>query len=988
MHSTAVHVPSVARSRASHWSVRPLAIIALTLLLAGCAARPSAQAPAAPPPSAADSLEAESQALRMARDWSGSLDVAQTFVRCLEADPEAPRWRLLDARRNHDFLAGMIAAPESLRRKLEVGDSLDVLFVDCYEREVYDSAATLARLELPLVLAACGDSSYEAARAYNNVAVTVMELGDYDEAIRAAEAALAINRKELDPLHPAIDAALNNLATLYEDVGKLAEAEALYRESVALSRDHDDDESIATGLNNLGHTLDLQGNFPEAEEVLKEAIRLRVKALGDSAPDVAQARLNYAAALRKQGRDEEALPIARAALATYERTPDRNLSDFAKGVQVLGTIEYFRGDYSIAQRTFRRAMDIQESARLGNVPAHARTAMNWASCAMHLGQWGRARTTLLGAEETLRRSRGRLSGDYIGAEINLGDATLGVGDVRRAERYFADAARDYEAARDLSVTGRGEAIDVESPFPKLALVRLRLGDADGAWSAIERYLARDLAEELMRGDASVRLDSLRREVADAARAAEALARAADVRADERLQAQKRLEFAEARWIDAGLEVRRRGAGTTGVATLETVRSALRPDEALVGWLSVTAADNARSDYAYVMRAGGSPQWFPLPAESSRNGVVTAARGALQIPGSPMSSAVVCYRARLAPLMGALQGVRRLVVIPSGDMHGVPIEPLADAGAPSMGERFEVSYVPSATLFAWERGRAAGQPRGGAPRVVCFADPPFSDDALREMSAEGRCGGPSVDLGADRSTTRSFALGDSLRRTASADRRFVSRLPRLRGTRLEIEALRKHADPDSRFLFGERSSEQELVRLARDGELQRAAILHFGTHALVDPRRPERSALVLSQIALPDPVDAAIERRRIFDGLVSAREISSEWRLGADLVTLSACETGLGRFAGGEGYLGLADACLRRGARSVLVSLWEVDDRATSLLMNRFYETLLAKPGGLARKSEALNDAKRWLREYRTSDGQRPYAHPYYWAAFVLVGDAG
>jgi len=129
--------------------------------------------------------------------------------------------------------------------------------------------------------------------------------------------------------------------------------------------------------------------------------------------------------------------------------------------------------------------------------------------------------------------------------------------------------------------------------------------------------------------------------------------------------------------------------------------------------------------------------------------------------------------------------------------------------------------------------------------------------------------------------------------------------------------------------------------------------------------------------------------------------------------LSACESGLGHYAGGEGYLGFTQALFVKGARSVVLSLWKVDDRATSLLMRRFYENLLGKRLGLTRpqpKAEALAEAKAWLRGLDATQAEqvladaglargerkvktapsanpaRPFEHPYYWAAFVLVGD--
>jgi CHAT domain-containing protein len=113
------------------------------------------------------------------------------------------------------------------------------------------------------------------------------------------------------------------------------------------------------------------------------------------------------------------------------------------------------------------------------------------------------------------------------------------------------------------------------------------------------------------------------------------------------------------------------------------------------------------------------------------------------------------------------------------------------------------------------------------------------------------------------------------------------------------------------------------------------------------------------------------------------EVLREWRLDANLVTLSACETALGREVRGEGYIGFAHAFFRAGTRSVVVSLWQVDDRATSRLMVRFYENMLER--GMSR-SAALGEAKRWLRDLEGRGGIRPFSHPSFWSGFILMGD--
>ena len=179
-----------------------------------------------------------------------------------------------------------------------------------------------------------------------------------------------------------------------------------------------------------------------------------------------------------------------------------------------------------------------------------------------------------------------------------------------------------------------------------------------------------------------------------------------------------------------------------------------------------------------------------------------------------------------------------------------------------------------------------------------------------------------------------------------------------------------------------------------------------------------SVLLLASDGRSDAAERVLKRLPVYDGQLTAEQILRTWKLDADLVTLSACETGLGKLSGGEGYLGFAQALFLAGARSLVLSLWKVDDRATSLLMARFYQNLLGKRPGLEKpmaKAEALDQAKRWLRGLSADEvggalealergpkrplvteggaaptqqptGPRPFEHPYYWAAFVLIGD--
>jgi CHAT domain-containing protein len=155
--------------------------------------------------------------------------------------------------------------------------------------------------------------------------------------------------------------------------------------------------------------------------------------------------------------------------------------------------------------------------------------------------------------------------------------------------------------------------------------------------------------------------------------------------------------------------------------------------------------------------------------------------------------------------------------------------------------------------------------------------------------------------------------------------------------------------------------------ALERDLHGYRILHFATHAVVDNRHPALSGLFLSTFD---------EHGHSQTGLLQMQDIYG-LRLNADLVVLSACQTGLGEELSGEGVVGLTQGFFYAGSRSVVVSLWKVEDNATTTLMNQFYQAML-KDG--AAPAEALRQAK--LMMYRQSLRQSPY----YWSAFVIQGE--
>ena len=437
--------------------------------------------------------------------------------------------------------------------------------------------------------------------------------------------------------------------------------------------------------------------------------------------------------------------------------------------------------------------------------------------------------------------------------------------------------------------------------------------------------------------------------------------------------------------------------------------------------------------------------------------------------------------RLEPLRKALgMTSRRLIVLPSRAMAGIPIEALM---APD--DTRTVSYAPSATVLKLLRDQPRPDRHGG---LLALGDPiyelpeqssdpkplpdhgllvsvvvPGSNAAIHGFKAgdvllsyngqtlnskddlkvvtggekavavevwrDGRVS--SRDLAPGRlglvldpqAAPAAIAEGRKLQKVLVAARGGGADFVPLPGTRYEVEAVAQIFKSDNRpvrTLLETQASEPELDRIAASAELSKFSFIHLATHGVIDEEIPTRSAVILTQTGLPDPLEQAVHDKPVFDGRLVVREIQRGWNLKAELVALSACETALGRDLGGEGFVGFAQALLMSGARSVCLSLWKVDDTATALLMQRFYANMLgqrAGPGAPLPKAEALREAKTWLRGLRRAEVlsltaelrggfergkggkartsavipgkneiDRPYESPHYWAAFVLSGD--
>ncbi len=307
-------------------------------------------------------------------------------------------------------------------------------------------------------------------------------------------------------------------------------------------------------------------------------------------------------------------------------------------------------------------------------------------------------------------------------------------------------------------------------------------------------------------------------------------------------------------------------------------------------------------------------------------------------------------------------ISKLVIIPAGNLANIPFEVLLTSKAapnqkfkdlPYLIKKYTISYAYSANLY-YMTSKKQRQEQIEVKQLndwLAFA-PVFSDESTSGISMRSRSILEQINQNFDTLQTRGTLLSGN----------YVSPLP---GTEFEVKSIfEEFNNKNKKTLVKINQSANEAF--VNSDELKNYKYIHFATHGFVDSENPELSGILLAQ----DTTGGN-------DGILFSGEIYN-LELNADLVALSACETGLGKVQSGEGIIGLTRALLYAGAKNIIVSLWQVSDEATSKLMIDFYGEML-KTNNQSTFAEYLRTAKlKMIKEGK-------YTHPFFWSPFVLIG---
>jgi CHAT domain-containing protein/Tfp pilus assembly protein PilF len=833
----------------------------------------------------------------------------------------------------------------------------------------------------------------------NNIGAVYWSLGEMQKALEKYNEALPISRAVGDRRGEAIT--LGNIGLIYRLLGEMQKALEKYNEALPIKRAVGDRRGEAITLNNIGAVYNALGEPQKALEKYNEALSLR-RAVGDRSGE-ATTLSNMGTVYRSLGEPQKALEKYNEALPINRAAGDRRGE--AITLNNIGFLYQLLGEPQKALEKHNEALPLRRA--VGDRSGEAFTLHNIGAVYDSLGE----------AQKALEKFNEALSLRRDVSDRNGEAATLlGIARVEQKRGNLNQARQLIEQAIGLIESLRTNIVSQELRASYFAsrqeffetyidvLMQMRKQNPAEAFDAValavsERARARSLLELLKESRADIRqgVDSslLERErslqqrlnarAAEQARLlnrkhtpeqADAAAKEIAAITTEYEETEGQIRARSPRYADL---TQPQPLGLTEIQQQALDEDTLLLEYALGEQRSYLWLVSHRSIDSYEL-----PPRAEVEAATRRVYELLTARPKPWTPPDPqfIAQARTLSKMLLGPVASQLGG-KRLVVVAPGALSYLPFAALPapddkERPAPvarrkadkkrqagyykSLIAEHEVVSIPSASVLSIIRREMEGRQRV-AKSVAVLADPVFeeADPRLDEVKKGNSSGetplvAPAVDA-------EHSELMRAIRTMNFPDAR--SGFVRLPFSRFEADGIIALAPRGTGRLKATDFSASRALAMSR--ELSQYRIVHFATHGLLNSARPELSGLVFSLLD---------REGKPQDGFLRLHEIYN-LQLNADLVVLSACESGLGKEIKGEGLIGLTRGFMYAGAPRVVASLWTVDDYATAELMKLFYQRMLKDglPAGAALRAAQLEFS-----------GDKRWASPYFWAGFVLLGE--
>ena len=782
--------------------------------------------------------------------------------------------------------------------------------------------------------------------------------GDYDPAEQILRRSLSVEEKTIGPDHPWIANTLRHLALLYESRRDFGKTEEIDTRALEMAQRTEGTDSLLYSQieNNLGVLFLDQLQYTEASPHLERSLAIQEKLFGPDYPPLAILLQN----LGMVAREAKDYPLARQyydrALAIRIKLNGPESRDVAANLINIANLHHSQGDYAKCLEIHLRVLNILEKtaspSEMVTIIALGNTANTYAAmgdvpnAVLYQGKTDNAIEQAIAANVAIGSERQKLL--FISGEMS--DRTD-----RTVSLSLHLAAKDPKAsslAALVLLQRKGRVLDAMTD--SLSQLRTHSDARDQALLDQWKETTAQLAQLVLHGPGKTPPEEYNqrlRELAD------------------------RKEDLEGEISRHSLPFRVHSAPVT----LEAVQAAIPENAALLEFTEYKPFDpkatSVKTRYGpphyavYVIRRNGAPEGVDLGDSKAIHDAVENFRATVRDPlnSDAQEYARKLYALIMRPAREFWGGVAQLFISPDGDLNLIPFQALEDDEGHYLLQGYSIGYLTTGRdLLRFQIASRSKQ----AP--VVLADPKFGEPQSREIAKAG--------------TAASLSLSKKRRSiTAAKDLSGVYFAP-LSGTAQEARAI-QNLFPDAHVLTGSEAAKEALKRV--DAPL----LLHIATHGFflqeATDSTAEKAAKKTAQTAadtrsFENPLlrsglalaGANVNKTGSDNGILTALEAANLNLWGTKLVTLSACDTGVGEVRNGEGVYGLRRAFFLAGTESLVMSLWPVSDYVTRQLMTQYYTGL---KNGLGR-AEALRRAQ--LAMLNRKERQ----HPFYWASFIEAGE--
>ena len=887
-----------------------------------------------------------------------------------------------------------------------VATSLDNLGVSYLKEADYSAAESILKRALDIRCRVLGKETPESVTSLNNLGEVYRESGNYAAAEPLLNQAVEIGRRVYGETHIDFATSLNNLALLRYNTGNAAAAEPLFEQVLrirlkALGRES---LAVANSMNCLGTLYMHRGVYEKAEDFLKEALEIRHKILGEDHPDIAISMNNLAQLYRALDCYPEAESFCKQAIEIERRHFGETHPQLATSLHNLALIYYQIGNYAAAEPLFQKALELDRDS-LGE------DHILYASDLRGLAQLFIATQRETEAIELLKKA------EAINDSVLL--QIFSVGSAQKRTAYIKHILNDFNAFISLVCKSLGQSSEAVWAALDLALRRKAIGvEALAAQNKVmteNRYphLKRKFQEQahLRSKIAQKNLSSSRSDIVSHIQ----LLRKWESQL-ETLETELSAQIPEMRLTQKLHKVNRQAIAAAlpdGSALVEYVSLYERDVKAVLKYGIPRWQSNRYIAFILIAKEPDEVHMIDLglaePIDQMLNEFKASITGEKFIDGTrhlgeltSLSSSEIIHqlgnalRAKIFdPLLPALEGYKRLFLSPDGSLVHLPFEVLPTQNTYHLIDEYSISYLSTGRDIL--RLNIDTTIQTATPIVV--ADPNFNlcsvnvstnaskDDREKELNNSQKNDLHFNPLPNTRVEGKQIAelLGIE---PLLGDKVLKSQLKACQSPQVLHLATHGFFIPDPAFSFRENIDFDSLPIMSpmspqpfpvdlinvKDNEIETITLWQGikEPYLLENPMLRSGLALAGANTWLEGgelPTEAE-------DGLLTAEDVTSLNLLATELVVLSACETGLGELQPSEGVSGFRRAFFLAGAKTLVMSLWQVPDQQTQELMENFYKRILS---GQTR-SDALREAQLAMKA--------KYPEPIYWGAFICQGDPG